>query len=175
MIENIALTIEPLTAESFAPYGRVLVPEGPRDAGREGYDIWIKPFSAESQARLQIVRYHARPFVVQVMERHLHVTETRMPLGGPSAVLVVAPPEAARPTGTNLRAFRLERTGILLHRGTWHSIDAYPESGSHADFLFLSEEATVRELFETPDSLPQRTEVVDLVKRDIHVVIDVSR
>lgn len=174
MIENITLTIEPLTAESFAPYGLLLAPEGARDAGRDGYDIWIKPFSAESQARLQIVRYHARPFVVRVMERHLHVTETRMPLGGPPAILVVAPPQADRPTGANLRAFRLERTGILLHRGTWHSIDAYPESGSHADFLFLSEEATVNELFGAPDSPPQRTEVVDLVKRDIHDVIDVS-
>ncbi|GAU80982.1 ureidoglycolate lyase [Bosea sp. BIWAKO-01] len=175
MIENIALTIEPLTAESFAPYGRLLAPEGARDAGREGYDIWIKPFSAESQVRLQIVRYHARPFVVRVMERHLHVTETRMPLGGPSAVLVVAPREADIPTAANLRAFRIERTGLLLHRGTWHSIDAYPESGTHADFLFLSEEATVSELFDTPNSPPRRTEVVDLGKRDIHVVIDVSR
>ncbi|MGO4738302.1 ureidoglycolate lyase [Bosea sp. 2KB_26] len=175
MIENITLAIEPLTAESFAPYGRLLAPEGPRDAGREGYDIWIKPFGAESRARLQIVRYHARPFVVQVMERHLHVTETRMPLEGPSAVLVVAPRDADFPTGANLRAFRLAGTGILLHRGTWHSIDAYPESGAHADFLFLSEEATVSELFDTPDSPPRRTEVVDLGKRDIHVVIDVSR
>lgn len=55
-MHRIALPVFPLTAEAFAPYGRVLSPSGVRDTGREGYDIWIQPFAAESRPRLQIVR-----------------------------------------------------------------------------------------------------------------------
>lgn len=174
MTSTIELPVAALEAEAFAPYGQLLAPEGPRDAGRDGYDIWIKPFQAESRARLQIVRYHARPFVVTTIERHLHVTEARMPLAGPPAIIVVAPPGEDAPGPESLRAFRIDGTGIILNRGTWHAIDAYPEHGPHADFLFLSEEATVNELFLTPDKRPERTEVIDFSRRAVHVSIAVS-
>ena len=82
-MRQIVLPVSPLTTEAFAPYGRILSPSGARDAGREGYDIWVQPFAIESRPRLQIVRYHARPFVVALIERHLHVTEARQPLGAP--------------------------------------------------------------------------------------------
>lgn len=169
------LQVEPLSAEAFAPYGRLLAPEGPRDAGREGYDIWIKPFAAESTPRLQIVRYHARPFVVGVIERHMHVTEARLPLAGPPAIIVVAPPDLASPTPQDLRAFRLDSTGVLFRRGTWHAIDAYPEHGPYADFLFLSEEATVNELFVTPNKPATRTETIDFAACGKAVTIAVPR
>ncbi|WP_147283727.1 ureidoglycolate lyase [Bosea caraganae] len=173
MTATFTLTAEPITAEAFAPYGRLLAPEGPRDAGREGYDIWIKPFAAESVARLQVVRYHARPFVVGMIERHLHVTEARLPLAGaPAAIIVVAPPDLAAPAPRDLRAFRLDGTGAIFHRSTWHAIDAYPVSGAHADFLFLSEEATVNELFVTPGIAPKRTEVIDLAGGGVQIIID---
>lgn len=173
MTSTFTLAVASISPEAFAPYGRLLSPEGPRDAGREGYDIWIKPFAAESQARLQIVRYHARPFVVGMIERHLHVTEARLPLaGGPPAIIVVAPPDENAPTPQNLRAFRLDGAGVIFHRGTWHAIDAYPERGPYTDFLFLSEEATVNELFVTPGTPPKRTEVIDFAARGTRVTID---
>lgn len=168
------LQVEPLSVEAFAPYGWLLAPGGPRDAGREGYDIWIKPFAAESASRLQIVRYHARPFMVSVIERHLHVTEARLPLAGPPAIIVVAPPDPAAPAPQDLRAFRLDGTGVIFRRGTWHAIDAYPERGSHADFLFLSEEATVNELFANPNEPAIRTETIDLAARGAPIAIALS-
>lgn len=175
MTSTFTLAVESLSADAFAPYGRLLAPDGARDAGREGYDIWIKPFAAESAARLQIVRYHARPFVVGVIERHLHVTEARLPLAGaPPAIIVVAPPAEKAPQPHDLRAFRLDGAGIIFHRGTWHAIDAYPEHGPHADFLFLSEEATVNELFVTPGLPPKRTEIIDFATRGTHVTIGLS-
>lgn len=175
MTTSFTLAAEPVTAEAFAPYGRLLAPEGRRDAGREGYDIWIKPFAAESAARLQIVRYHARPFLVGTIERHLHVTEARLPLAGaPPAIIVVAPPNETAPEPQSLRAFRLDGTGVIFHRSTWHAIDAYPERGPHADFLFLSEEATVSELFGAPATPPTRTEVIDFTSRDITILIGAS-
>lgn len=171
-MRQIVLPVSPLTTEAFAPYGRILSPSGTRDTGREGYDIWIQPFVIESRPRLQIVRYHARPFVVALVERHLHVTEARQPLGGPPAVIVVAEPSEGAPQPESLRAFRLDGHGVLFHRGTWHAIDAYPEYGSHADFLFLSEEATVNELFDNPGRVPERTQVHDFRAAGVELVID---
>jgi ureidoglycolate hydrolase len=174
-MRRISLPVSPLSAEAFAPYGHILSPSGGRDTGREGYDIWIQPFDAQSRPRLQIVRYHARPFVVALIERHLHVTEARQPLGGPPAIIVVAQPSAMPPEPEALRAFRLDGEGVLFHRGTWHAIDAYPESGSHADFLFLSEEATVNELFDNPGRAPERTQVHDFRAAGVELVIDTNR
>jgi ureidoglycolate hydrolase len=173
-MRHVVLSVSPLSTEAFAPYGRVLSPSGDRDTGREGYNIWIQPFAAESRPRLQIVRYHARPFVVALVERHLHVTEARQPLGGPPAIIVVAEPSETPPEPEALRAFRLDGEGVLFHRGTWHAIDAYPERGSHADFLFLSEEATVNELFEHPGKTPARTQVHDFQAAGIEIVIDAN-
>ena len=174
MSRTVRIPVRTLTPAAFAPYGRVLIPSGPRDAGREGYDIWIQPFSAESRPRLQIVRYHARAFVVALVERHLHVTEARQPLGGPPAIIVVAEPSDAPPPPEALRAFRLDGEGVLFHRGTWHAIDAYPERGSHADFLFLSEKATVNELFEHPERRPERTQVHDFRAAGSEIVIEAN-
>lgn len=171
MSRAVRLPVLPLEPESFAPYGRVLAPAGPRDAGREGYDIWLQPFAAEQAPRLQIVRYHARPFAVRLVERHLHVTEARIPLSAVPAIVVVAPPGNAPPAPEALKAFRLAGQGVLFHRGTWHAIDAYPEGAAHADFLFLSEEATVNELFANPGVPPQRTQVHDFDAAGIMVTI----
>jgi len=173
-MRRITLPVSPISAEAFAPYGRVLSPAGARDTGREGYDIWIQPFATQSPPRLQIVRYHARPFIVALVERHLHVTESRQPLGGPPAIIVVAEPSETPPAPEALRAFRLDGEGVLFHRGTWHAIDAYPERGSHADFLFLSEEATVNELFDNPGRAPERTQVHDFRTAGIELVIEAN-
>lgn len=173
-MRRVVLPVSPLTAEAFAPYGRVLSPSGERDTGREGYDIWIQPFAAETWPRLQIVRYHARPFVVALIERHLQVTESRQPLGGPPAIIVVAESSEVPPKPEALRAFRLDGEGVLFHRGTWHAIDAYPVHGSHADFLFLSEEATVNELFDNPGRAPERTRVHDFQADGVELVIDAN-
>lgn len=166
------LPVHPLTPEAFAPFGRVLAGSGPRDAGRDGYDIWIQPFAAESRPRLQLVRYHARPMIVALVERHLHVTESRLPLAGQDAIIVVAMPGMDRPGPEDFRAFRLGGQGVLFHRGTWHAIDAYPEAAPHADFLFLSEEATVNELFANAGKPPQRTQVIDFSAAGVEIVID---
>lgn len=173
-MRRISLPVSPISAEAFAPYGRVLSPAGARDTGREGYDIWIQPFAAQNRPRLQIVRYHARPFIVVLVERHRHVTEARQPLGGSPAIIVVAESSDTPPAPESLRAFRLDGEGVLFHRGTWHAIDAYPEHGSHADFLFLSEEATVNELFEHPGRPPERTQVHDFRAAGIELVIDAN-
>jgi ureidoglycolate hydrolase len=154
----ISLPIRPISAEAFAPFGRLYRPEGPRSFGRDNFDGWVMPFRAEGPARLQYVRYKPRAMTVEIIERHLHVTETRQQISGPHCVLVVAPPSDAPPAPEAMTAFDLTSHGIMLHPGTWHSIDAYPLGDAPGDYLFLSEEATVAELFDgTPE--PKRSRV----------------
>ena len=64
------------------------------------------------------------------MERHFHVSQAFIPLGGEHAVVAVAPPSADRgsvPELEAIRAFLLEGSkGYVLHKGTWHSLDRFP-------------------------------------------------
>jgi ureidoglycolate hydrolase len=154
----VSLPIVPISAEAFRPFGRLFRPEGPRSFGRDNFDGWVMPFRAEGPARLQYVRYHPRAMTVEIIERHLHVTETRQRISGSDCVLVVAPSSDAPPAPASMTAFNLMGHGIMLHPGTWHSIDAYPLGDAPGDYLFLSEDATVSELFDgTP--VPKRTQV----------------
>lgn len=161
MTRSVTLPITPITAQAFAPFGRLLTPSGPRSFGRDDFDAWVQPFQAQQgPVRLQIVRYHPKPFSVRLIERHRHVTEARQPINGGRCVLVVAPSSEAPPAPEAMTAFDLMGHGLMFHAGTWHSIDAYPLGETACEFLFLSEEATVRELFDgTPN--PLRTQVHD--------------
>jgi ureidoglycolate hydrolase len=154
----IILPIRPISAEAFRPFGRIFAPDGPRSFGRDNFDGWVMPFRAGGPVRLQYVRYKPRAMTVEIIERHLHVTETRQQISGPDCVLVVAPSADAPPRPEAMTAFNLMGHGIMLHPGTWHSIDAYPLGDAPGDYLFLSEEATVSELFDgTPE--PVRSQV----------------
>jgi ureidoglycolate hydrolase len=147
-MRDVRLPITPISAEAFAPFGRLFAPPGPRSFGRDNFDGWIMPFAAEGPARLQYVRYKPRRHTVEIIERHLFVTETRQRISGPDCVLVVALASAEPPNPAAMMAFNLGGNGIMLHPGTWHSIDAYPLGPEPGDYLFLSEEATVAELFD---------------------------
>ncbi len=154
----ISLPVMRISAEAFRPFGRLFAPEGARSFGRDNFDGWVMPFQAEGPVRLQYVRYKPRAMTVEIIERHRHVTETRQQISGPHCVLVVAPSSETPPAPESMTAFDLCGHGIMLHPGTWHSIDAYPLGGVAGDYLFLSEEATVSELFDgTPE--PKRTQV----------------
>ncbi len=167
---SVTLPITPVTPEAFAPFGRLLPPQGPRSFGRHDFDAWVMPFPAEGPVRLQVVRYHPKPFVVRLIERHLHVTECRQPLKPLPCVLVVAPPSDAPPEPDAMTAFDLSGHGLMFHPGVWHSLDAYPLGGEACDFLFLSEEATVKELFDgTPQ--PKRTQVHDFAAAGVDLRI----
>jgi ureidoglycolate lyase len=166
----VSLPVVPISAEAFRPFGRLFAPDGARSFGRDNFDGWVMPFSAEGSVRLQYVRYHRRAMTVEIIERHRHVTETRQQISGPHCVLVVAPSSETPPAPESMIAFDLMGHGIMLHPGTWHSIDAYPLGEAPGDYLFLSEEATVSELFDgTPE--PKRTQVH---RFDPHVTVRIG-
>jgi len=126
-----ALRVQPLTAESFAPYGKVLAkPEGVAPAfDREDFKGWVGVADLAGydpeQAVWSLLRVNRHQMPVNKLERHCVCPETFIPLTG-SAVLVVAPPSDpadpdARPDESKIAAFLLDGSaGVLFPPGGWH-------------------------------------------------------
>ena len=142
------IRLEPLEAVDFSPFGTVLAARpGPASFERPKLQNWRLPFVADAAPRLQIMRYHRQPMRFSRLERHRHVSETRCPLGGAAAVLIVAgAADGGPPEPGAVRALRLHGLGVMLHPGVWHGLDCYPLDADDADFLFLSDSATEDEI-----------------------------
>ena len=168
MATTVEVRMERLTAEAFAPYGQLIaVGEARADYARPLLDVWHLDYRADAPTRIQIMRYHEQPMTFHRLERHVRVTEGRIPLAGACAVLAVAGATDAAPDSmpdpASVRAFRFDGTcGLLFAPGTWHSLDCFPLGAPTADFVLLSDEATENEIesWREPTS-GRRTHVCD--------------
>ncbi len=108
---EITVRAQPLTAEAFAPYGRVLGPE------REALEMKEGRFTA------RVMTVQRVPATLERINRHLDHTQLFVPLAGARTVLVVAPPEvpAAGFDPSTIAAFVTDGTQtVIFHTGTWH-------------------------------------------------------
>jgi ureidoglycolate hydrolase len=174
MTTTIELHVEPLSAEAFAPYGQLIAAgEGAADYARPLLDVWYLDYRADAPARIQIMRYHEKPMTFSRLERHIRITEGRIPLNGANGVIAVADATGAAPDDmpepSSVRAFRLDGScGLLFAPGVWHSLDCFPVAAPYADFVLLSDQATEDEIEAwTRPSSGERTHVVDYASRDI--------
>lgn len=166
------IPVEPFTEESFAPFGIVV---GPRAAPAEfkgnASEGWPLPFEAQGGAQLMYSRFHHQAMRFSVVERHIGVTQGFVPLNGTPLVMVVAPPTAgSAPDPSSLRAFLLDGTrGLLMHEGTWHTLDRYPVRPPYVDVLFLTARATHEELMreQAGGPKPVLTELHDFAAQGI--------
>lgn len=149
------LRVEPLTAEAFRPFGEVLASHDSPSFDLATKALFRFPWSAASATILQIIAFRPQPMRVPRIEQHWHVTESRMHIGGPPAVIVVGPPMKGVPDISQMRAFQLDRQGVMFRKGTWHGLDAFPLGDAAAEFLFLSDRATQSELFDNPVEVPE--------------------
>ena len=169
MTRLIEIAAEPLTAELFAPFGEIVGGStAPTDWTRPGLDAWKNAFRIEGRTELRVMRYHRQAPRLHVMERHVTVTESRMPMGGARAFMVVAPPSPAdrpdEPPAPELaRAFYLDgRAGLMFWLGTWHALDCYVIGADYADFAFISEVETEDEIETSIDAFSgARTQITD--------------
>ncbi len=174
MATVIEIAIEPLTRESFAPYGQLIAAgDGAPDYARPTLDVWHLDYASDAPFRIQIMRYSHKPMVFSRLERHQCVTEGRVPLNGARSVLAVAGATArdslAAPDSGTLRAFLLDGSaGLMFKPGVWHSLDCFPLEPPHADYALMSDVATETEIeaggSEAPDA---RTNVVDYASQGI--------
>lgn len=164
------IQVEPLTHRTFAPFGQIIGEiEGQPTWQRPRLTSWRMKFSIDGKPDLKVIRYEFQEKRFSILERHISHTETRVPLGGRDFIMVVAPPEAA-PVEEDIRAFEVTGDrGIILWRGTWHSLDTYPVHPPYVDMAFISEIETQLEI-EVEGRRPTNTtltQVIDFSCKDV--------
>jgi ureidoglycolate lyase len=120
------MTPEPLTAEAFAPFGRVI--EASDSAMRldinQGHAVrYDRLADVEAEGGVAVVSlFRARPLaelVLKAFERHPLGSQTFVPLGGRPYLVAVAPAGAFDPA--SVRLFRAEgHQGVHYRKGIWH-------------------------------------------------------
>jgi ureidoglycolate lyase len=137
------LTPEPLTAEAFAPFGRVI--EASDEAVKldinQGhavrYDRLAEIDVADESGTGAISLFRAKPLaeaVLRVFERHPLGSQTFVPLSGQPYLVAVAPAGEFDPA--QIRLFRAEgHQGVHYHKGVWHHFLLVLDAGS--DFLVV--------------------------------------
>lgn len=122
------LTVAPLTAEGFAPFGDVIEARGtPTKMINQGmcgryHDVAQLDF-ADGRAGISLFDAKARhlPHVVDMVERHPEGSQAFMPISPVCFLVVVAEDSDGAPV--NLRAFiTAPGQSINLHRGVWHGV-----------------------------------------------------
>lgn len=156
------LQIEPLSGARFRPFGQVVGVRSGSPSYRSGAGAvgWLLDFEIDGQTRLSVSRTPFQPFTFHTLERHPHVTQTFVLLDGSPAVLAVAAPgdEGHAPEPDTVRAFLLERgSGVMLSRGTWHTLTRYPLRPPASMFVVISERETAAD--------PTRSQEVDYLEQ----------
>ena len=122
------LVLQPLTAETFAPYGDVITSLG-RTGSRinAGTSLRVEMPEPDVLAQggrpsLSVFRASAvqLPIEVRELERHQFGSQSFLPLGGTTFVVVVALGEE-QPDIRTMAAFQADGAcGVTLRRGVWH-------------------------------------------------------
>lgn len=170
------LTVEPLTPESFQPFGWVIgVKPRPEDTNVQGNAItkWRTNhvFDPGDGGHVEFVwvNYCWKPFVCERLESHRLTHQSFIPLGGSVPLIhVVAPPPEdpmaadIAPDMSRARAFLLDGSlGTCLKRGTWHG--HFPVGGV-ANFLMITRRSTTVDI-ETAMA-EGRENMAETVRRD---------
>ena len=109
--QEVTIKVQPMTAEAFAPYGRVL------EDKREDLIMQTGKFTA----RLMSVR--RVPQRVDHVNMHTDHSQMFVPLAGERLVVIVAPPEQKAESfdPASVAAFLTDGTQtFIFHPGTWH-------------------------------------------------------
>ena len=175
-MRTVEVPVEALTHNSFRRFGQIIGElDEPPAWRRPRLTSWRMRFEMEGHPDLKCIHYMFQERKFTMMERHFSHTESRVPLGGGQAVMVVAASEhpldpKSLPEPEDVRAFLLDGSvGIMLARGTWHSLDCYPARPPHTAFAFISEKESQAEIeVEGGDPFAARlTQVIDFADRDI--------
>lgn len=137
------MTTEPLTAQAFAPFGRVI--EASDDCQRidinQGHALRYHRLAdldvEEGGGAGAISLFRANPLselVLRVFERHPLGSQSFVPLNGRPYLVAVAPPGEFDPAGVRLFA-AAGHQGVHYAKGTWHHFLLVLEPG--CDFVVV--------------------------------------
>lgn len=155
LIRTITLTVQPMTRESFAPYGELIGERGQIELDLDG-----------GRASVVAQTVERRPLTFDFLGRHERTEQIFSPLGGETSIIAVAPPSddhSALPDIQRMAAFQVDGAcAFKLHRGIWHT-SAFPV-GEHATFLVLDREGTLEEDYDLRDLKTSLGIVVEIQK-----------
>jgi len=117
------LFAEPLSAEAFAPFGEVLTPPAAGDPRRyfERALANARPHARPSLSLVRVDEADALPIEPRRMERHVHSSQSFVPLGAATFLVLVAPPAGGGPDVARARAFvAAGGQGVTYAADTWH-------------------------------------------------------
>jgi len=175
MEDALKVKIQPLTAESFRPYGEVLKPKQ-----------LIYPETEEGRVAMELLAMKYRPNAKKMDQLAIHFSynQTFIPVQG-SLVLIVAPPPRNREAGPSgyeldyekVAAFMVDPgQAAFIYKGTWHNAITL---GSECTFLNVtrknqgegtSPEDELQGKIERISTIRPYVEYVDLKKRDNRVI-----
>jgi ureidoglycolate hydrolase len=121
---TVTITPQPLTADAWAPFGWLPVPDTDAADGEHTLEFaWVDAHLNTIEHHTEEVEVTATGLRCAVMYRHETHTQVLTPLDA-HAVVAVAPAASALTTRDDLdsvRAFLLAPgETVVLHRGTWH-------------------------------------------------------
>ena len=153
------LAIEPMTAESFAPFGQVLE-SSEEPAGRRV--MTPLPFECDGRTTVHAIWQPCTGRSFSRLERHFGITQTFMQVAGSASVVCVAPPtdiddRSAVPRPADVRAFLIDPgRPFAFSRGTWHSLDRYVLSPPGATFVILNVDPNPTQIVDYADGTSLR-------------------
>ncbi len=154
------ITIEPLTAEAFAPFGDVLSVDGAptfrinRGLCGRYHDLAHLDFvGSDARAGISLFKAEPRalPYTLDMMERHPHGSQAFLPMTADPFLIIVADDDGARPSRP--RAFLSKPgQGVNYFRNTWHGVlTPLTEPGLFAVVDRIGEGSNLEEFwFDTP-------------------------
>ena len=141
MTDRHRLAIEPMTRDSFAPFGWLL------ESLEEPVDRRVMTpsrFECDGRTTIHTIWQPCRGRTFSQLERHFGVTQTFAQISGSPSVVCVAPPTdlddpSAVPRPEDVRAFLIDPgRPFSFARGTWHSLDRYVLGPPGATFVILN-------------------------------------
>ena len=128
MTRTVRLKVEPMTPESFSPYGEVWDARDHPADHRQSFPVAYDP---EGKPTGSVMWQPYQTLTFTKLERPFHATHVFIPLSGSLAAVAVAlgtdenDPNSI-PDPDDVRAFLIDGTkGFCYKRATWHSLDRY--------------------------------------------------
>ena len=128
MTQIYILPVEPMTEESFKPFGEVwAAPQKPADRRI----LFPTSYSHDGQSTVHVIWQPLGGLKFNQLERHFGVTQSFVQLSGGSAVVCAATPTDPAnlhdiPSPEDVRAFLINPSiGYSFKRGTWHSLNRH--------------------------------------------------
>lgn len=122
------ITVEPLTAAAFAPFGDVLEVAGSPDklinqdlCGRHHDRANLDFTTGRAGISLFDAQPRSLPYKLELVERHPFGSQAFIPMTQNPFLVIVAPDEGDRP-GTPRAFITRPGQGVNYHRGTWHGV-----------------------------------------------------